>query len=102
MEHAAYKPRVKPDVYARVERDMADYGKKYGTKPRPMTVIHVMVDSLSRNHFYRNFPKTIEYLNTLENPPFSLFDFKINNVMGNNSPPNVIPWLTGKIGFEER
>jgi hypothetical protein len=68
-----------------------------------------MVDSLSRNHFYRNFPKTIEYINqtagsegNLKQNKYHAFDFKINNVMGNNSPPNLLPFLTGKIGFETR
>jgi hypothetical protein len=78
-------------------------GKEFGTVPKPITIVHIFVDSLSRNHFYRNFPLTIAYINSLlPSDDFAVFDFKINNVMGNNSPPNILPFLTGKVGFEVR
>lgn len=105
VEHAAYHMKPKPEVRARVEEQMKQQQLLLGDRQEvhPLTVIHIVLDSLSRSHFYRNFPETIAFLNSkVPSSKYQMFDFKINNVMGNNSPPNVLPFLTGKIGFTER
>ncbi|CAG9321643.1 unnamed protein product [Blepharisma stoltei] len=70
------------------------------TKPRPQTVLMILFDSVSRQHFYRNLRKTIESLNTeiidssLSNR-IVMYDFIINNVQGENTIPNLVPLLYG-------
>ena len=60
----------------------------------------MITDSVSRNHFYRNFDKTIEWLNNnVVQGEYSkdtvMYDFIINNVHGTNSIPNVVPLVFG-------
>ena len=67
---------------------------------RPISIYLIMTDSVSRNHFYRNFPKTTEWLNNnVVTGEYSdstvLYDFIINNVHGTNSIPNVTPLVFG-------
>jgi len=69
--------------------------------PKPLTVLLVVFDSVSRQHFYRNFPQTIEFLNRefakggRYQEKFSFYDFLINNVHGENTQPNMVPLLYG-------
>lgn len=73
---------------------MRRLNKQFGdfNKPRDLKVVHIIIDSLSRAHFYRQFPNTVNFLNNnLRKYNTTAFDFKLNNVMGNNSPPNIIP-----------
>ena len=67
---------------------------------RPLAVYMLIFDSVSRQHFYRNFPETISFLN--ENlskgrykGKFQLYDFVVNNAHGENTQPNMVPWLYG-------
>ena len=70
-------------------------------KKKPLTVFLVMFDSVSRQHFFRNFPKTIEYLNSEFSETgqlakdFAMYDFLVNNVHGENTEPNMVPTLYG-------
>lgn len=63
---------------------------------RPLTVLVLTFDSVSRKHFYRTLPKTKEFLSALNPKKHRVFDFKIHNVQGDNSIPNVYPILTGR------
>lgn len=64
--------------------------------PRPMTVLILLFDSLSRQHFYRNLPKTLEFLNKkIPNSSFASYDFLINNAHGENTLPNMVPLIYG-------
>lgn len=79
-----------------------DLGLK--TTPRPLSVFLLIFDSLSRFHMYRNFKKTIEFLN--ENvvsgkykDQFVIYDFLVNHAHGENTIPNMIPYLFG-YGFK--
>ncbi|CAG9320998.1 unnamed protein product [Blepharisma stoltei] len=65
--------------------------------PRPMTVLLVLFDSLSRQHAYRNLPKTMEYLNSFadSSSSYAIYDFLINNAHGPNTQPNMVPLLYG-------
>jgi len=67
---------------------------------RPLAVYMLVFDSVSRQHFYRNFPKTIAFLNdNLSNGryrgKYRLYDFVVNNAHGENTQPNMVPWLYG-------
>ena len=67
-------------------------------KVRPLGVYLLVFDSVSRLHFYRNFPHTIDYLNTYLNSTasnHSVFDFQVNNAQGENTAPNMISMLYG-------
>lgn len=101
LEGATYTHIPNPEVINRTKNIMQDMQKKAEqkykeTKTRPLTVLMLVFDSISRKHFYRKLPKTVEYLNNLDPSRFRLNDFKIQNVMGDNSLPNVYPVWTGK------
>ena len=58
-------------------------------KPRPLAVLMLMIDSVSRQSVFRNLKKTIEFLNDYLIKPnsyfgqeFVLYDFLINNAQG--------------------
>ena len=63
------------------------------TAYRPLAVYLVILDSVSRQHFYRNFPDTLDFLRSSGN--FSVFDFMLNHASGENTMPNMIPMLYG-------
>jgi hypothetical protein len=52
------------------------------------------VDSFSRRHFYRKMKKTIDYFNK-GHENFSIFDFKLHNVIGQSSVQNIVPIFSG-------
>ncbi|CAG9312109.1 unnamed protein product [Blepharisma stoltei] len=101
FEGATYSLRRNQTAIERTQQKMKEMQHKAkvahnSTETKPLTVIILIIDSLSRRHFYRKLPKTIEYLNSIDSSKFSLFDFKIHNVMGDNSLPNTYPVWTGK------
>lgn len=85
----------------RAENITDNLAKEFGmvSKPRPQTVIMLLFDSLSRQHFYRNLPKTIDFLNKeVDGGAYSntvMYDFVINNAQGENTIPNLVPLLYG-------
>ena len=100
-EGTVYRLRPRPEVKQRAETDMKNLQKaaEYQfneTQTRPLTVLMVVLDSLSRKHFYRKLNHTVDYLNQLDPSQFRVFDFKIHNVMGDNSLPNVYPVWMGR------
>lgn len=67
---------------------------------RPLTVFLIIFDSLSRYHMYRNFPQSLKYLNDSIGKGefkdhFIMHDFLINHAHGENTIPNMIPYLFG-------
>lgn len=100
-EGAVYRLRPRPEVRQRVETDMRKLQKaaeyQHGeTQTRPLTVLMIVLDSLSRKHFYRKLNNTVDFLNQLNPNKTRVFDFKIHNVMGDNSLPNVYPVWSGR------
>ena len=72
-------------------------------KTKPVVMFLLVTDSLSRPHFFRKLPKTIELLNSLnQGDDYSVFDFKIHNINGNASQENTSPILGGEnwVGWE--
>ena len=68
--------------------------------PRPLTVFLLMFDSLSRQHMYRSFNETIDFLNKTISTgkytkEFAMYDFIINHSHAENTIPNMIPYLFG-------
>jgi len=66
-----------------------------GNFTRPIVILFLALDSFSRRHFYRKMPLTVSFLNQLNSQSnFTVFDFKLHNVMGNNSPQNMVPMFS--------
>jgi hypothetical protein len=68
--------------------------------PKPLTVFMLIFDSLSRSHMYRNFPKTMKLLNESiglgeYKEKFVMYDFLLNHAHGENTIPNMVPYLFG-------
>ena len=85
------------DIKSRMKKTQENINQDYQTnlKTTPLTVLFLSIDSLSRKLFYRRLPKTKEYLNSLNPDEYRVFDFKISNIIGDNSIPNVFSILTG-------
>ena len=67
---------------------------------RPLTVFMLVFDSLSRKHMFRSFPQTMSFLNSTigsgnYSSHFTMYDFLINHGHGENTIPNMIPYLFG-------
>ena len=72
-------------------------------KTKPIGIYMIMLDSVSRKHFYRNLPSTINYLNTKisqVDSNITIYDFLINNAHDYHTTANLIPILFGK-SFED-
>ncbi|CAG9328375.1 unnamed protein product [Blepharisma stoltei] len=71
------------------------------TSSKPLTVLTVVFDSVSRQHFYRILTKTVDYMNQniakgKFSKEFAIYDFKIEHASGENTLPNVVPLLLGE------
>ena len=82
------------------QQKYAEQGNK-GSK-RTLTVLLIIIDSVSRQSFFRNLNETVNFLNNdviqkdseFENF-FVVYDFLINNVQGEKTIDNMIPILYG-------
>lgn len=102
--NAELRPRHVPEAEERANearRKREGLGRE---RQRPLSVVFIAVDSFSRRHFYRKLPATISYLNSLNaQGNYSVFDFKVHNIHGLNSPGNMVPMFTNTtMHFEER
>lgn len=90
--NAVYMPSYNETAHTRTKALMASLNPK-----RPLTVLMLTIDSYSRRHFFRKLPKTVDYLNSLNNASdFSVFDFKIHNLFGATSVDNILPIFASK------
>lgn len=97
LEGATYMHYPDPAVITSTSNSMKSSQLQYGpNKTLPLTVIMISIDSMSRNHFYRKLPKTLSFLQSLPLKKFRVHDYKIHNIIGDNSIPNVYGILTGK------
>ena len=88
-------PRLRPEVYTRAKESMNQRSR--GQPIRPLIVLFLTVDSFSRRHFYRKMPKTVDFLSQLNGKSdYSVFDFKLHNIVGKYSPQNMVPMFTNK------
>jgi hypothetical protein len=97
IQGAAYSFTENPEVSKRVKNQMQKMQEKLNktSKTRPLTVINLFLDSISRKTFYRRLPKTISFLNNLNRKDFKLYDFKLHTSVADNSLPNLFPLWTG-------
>ena len=64
---------------------------------KPRIIYFLTLDSMSRRHFFRKMPRVIKYLNDLnKNSNFSVFDFKLHNILGPDSISNQVPLMGSK------
>ncbi|CAG9336230.1 unnamed protein product [Blepharisma stoltei] len=93
---AIYMPRFNEEAYNRTKEKIKELSEKTGVFHRPQIVFMLTVDSFSRRHFFRKLPKTVEFLNSLGDSKYSVFDFKIHNIYGDTSINNMVPVLGNK------
>ena len=56
-----------------------------------MIILLLIIDSFSRNHFFRKLPTTLKFLNGLNKESnYSVFDFKLHNVFDDASVENMV------------
>jgi hypothetical protein len=92
FSNAVYIPTLNETAYTRTKTLMDSKNAK-----RPLTILMLTLDSYSRRHFFRKLPKTVEYLNSLNNASdFSVYDFKIHNLFGATSVDNILPIFASK------
>ncbi|OMJ90004.1 hypothetical protein SteCoe_7678 [Stentor coeruleus] len=89
-----------PDAYKRAKDIAEKIAENVGMKDyKPLGVHVIIMDSVSRQHFYRNFAKTVDYLNEriVGSDDLVMYDFMINNVQGRNTRPNLVAMLFGRL-----
>jgi hypothetical protein len=67
---------------------------------KPRIIYFLTLDSMSRRHFFRKLPRVVKVLNDLnKDSNFSVFDFKLHNILGPDSISNQVPIMGGKDRF---
>ena len=81
-------PRFKSNSYLSALQSMRKSHENSSAEPRskPLLLLFLTPDSLSRSHFYRKLPQTVEYLNSLKD--YRVYDFKLHNVIGADTSEN--------------
>jgi hypothetical protein len=87
FETVEYWNRLKPKSLERALKSL---------KGDPINIAMVVLDSVSRRSFYRKLPKTVDFLNGMN---ISVFDFKIQNVMGEFSADSFMPTFFGDVDW---
>ena len=69
---------------------------------KPRIILFLTLDSLSRRHSFRKIPSVIDFLNSLNlnNTDYSVFDYKLHNVLGPDSISNQVPIFGGLDSFK--
>lgn len=76
--------------------------KLVNEKSKPKLIYFLTLDSMSRRHFYRKIPRVVQFLNSLnsdQSSGYSVFDFKIHNILGPDSISNQVPIFGGMENF---
>ena len=60
---------------------------------KPTIIYFLTIDSVSRRHFFRKLPKTVDYFNNLKrlHPNFVVYDYKLHSIFGQVSVENQVP-----------
>jgi hypothetical protein len=73
------------------------YVKRRDHKVKPFLMAYIALDSFSRRHMYQKLPETMKLLNSLNaNSAFEVHDFKLHNVIGDGSVPNILPVMSNQ------
>ncbi|CAG9325547.1 unnamed protein product [Blepharisma stoltei] len=72
---------------------------------KPLTVLVLMVDAVSRQHFFRSMGSTVEFIreniiNGTYSDTYNVYDFYNGNSHGENTLPNLVPLLFGHSYFD--
>ncbi|CAG9325566.1 unnamed protein product [Blepharisma stoltei] len=89
FEHVAYKLKLNEESLQRAKNSL--YGK-------PINIVMLVIDSLSRRMFFRKIPKSVEYLNSIAKN-VSIFDFKLHHVIGQGSHNSFMPTFYGDMPY---
>ncbi|CAG9325562.1 unnamed protein product [Blepharisma stoltei] len=87
FEHVAYKVRLNEESLQRAKNSL---------RSKPINIVMLVIDSLSRRMFFRKLPKSVDYINSIAKN-VSIFDFKLHHVMGQNSQYSFMPTFYGDI-----
>lgn len=93
------KKNINSEEYAKVKMQKMQekmFNTYKSSETTPLTVLMISIDSMSRKHFYRKLPLTLKYLKSLNKNSYRVYDFKLHNIVGDNSIPNVYTILTGQ------
>lgn len=97
IQGAAVVFKEKKSVTNTVKAKMQELENKFQVnKTKPITIINVFLDSISRSSFFRRLPKTVDLINSLNRSLFKVYDFKIHSVLADNTLPNLYPLWAGK------
>lgn len=66
------------------------------TIDKPVTVLMLVFDSVSRASAYMNWPKTMKYLKNIQSLGYNFIDFRNPTTTGINTRPNMIPIIYGQ------
>ncbi|CAG9325557.1 unnamed protein product [Blepharisma stoltei] len=91
FEHVTYKLRPKEESLKRAKNSLVG---------KPINIVMLVIDSLSRRSFFRKLPMCLDYLNS-NAKNFSIFDFKLHHIMGQNSPASYMPTFFGDMPFKQ-
>lgn len=95
LDRAVYNFRKNETAADIARQNMKRWQSMTGVSSKPLIVFLFVIDSYSRKHFFRKMPKSVEYLNNLnEGRQYEVFDFLIHNIYGGNSVANQVPILT--------
>lgn len=98
IEGATYVIEENSQAKERTKKKMQEIFEEKGTRKdiRPMTVLNVFIDSVSRRNFYRKLLKTQEFLNEINGNGFRVYDFKMSSAIADNTLPNLFPLWAGE------
>jgi hypothetical protein len=96
QKFAILRNKFNKAAFDRAKKISEDLHTNSNTSKKPLTFIYLMVDSLSRQNFFRNLKKTASYLKTgLSSSSYSVYDFLLNNIEDTYTTANIAPMLLG-------
>lgn len=102
IEGATYQIYSTDTIKAEIKDKMYEQAEKFQTDSiKPLTILNIFLDSISRKNLYRNLPDTLKYLNALDPKKFRVFDYKLHDALADNSLPNLFPLWKGEF-FQEQ
>lgn len=66
------------------------------TSDKPLTVLMLVFDSVSRASAYMNWPRTMKFLKSMKSSEYNFIDFRNPTTTGINTRPNMIPIIYGQ------
>ena len=96
QKFAILRNKFNETAFNRAKKISEELHSNSNKNKRPMTLIYLFIDSLSRQIFFRNLKKTASYLKSeLGSSSYSVYDFLLNNVEETYTAANIAPMLMG-------